>query len=362
MSNIRKGALKIGKNNTGELRDSENSFRHKGDAVIVSSELINKYRLVDGAFITGSVENGKLIKIDSIGGISPDEFKNRVPFRELIAIDPCERFDLSASGDKSMRIIDLIAPVGKGTRGMLVSPPKAGKTMILMQIAKAIRINSPDTRIVVFLIDERPEEVTAFKRSVEAEVIASSSDQSMDEHIKLAEFTLSHIRTELECGKDVVVLVDSLTRMGRAFNHKGSGTGRTLSGGMDSGALEIPRRFFGLARNIEDGGSVTIIATALIDTGSRMDELIFQEFKGTGNCEIVLNRDLAEKRIFPAMNIMESGTRKDELLYSEEDIQRLAMIRRAIAGRRPEDVMSIILEQMEKYPTNKELLSNISLN
>lgn len=361
MSDIRKGVFKFTKNNTGELRDPVYSFRSTPDDIFVSPDIIRKYQLVEGAFVTGHVQQKKLIDIDSIGGLSPDKFKERVPFNELTAIDPCERFDLASSGETSMRVIDLIAPIGKGTRGIIVSPPRAGKTMILMQMAKAIRTSNPDTRIVIFLIDERPEEVTSFKRSVDAEVIASSNDQSVEEHIKLAEFTLAHIRTELECNNDVVVLVDSLTRMGRAFNQKGTGTGKVMSGGLDSGALEIPRRFFGLARNIENGGSVTIIATALVDTGSRMDQLIFQEFKGTGNCEIVLNRDMAEHRIFPAINIMESGTRKDELLYDDDDIQRLAMLRRALAGRKPEEMMLLILEQLEKYPTNKELLSNIPL-
>jgi len=291
--------------------------------------------------------------------LTPTMYRERTPFTELVAVNPCEKFDLAMSDNISMRIVDLIAPLGKGTRGMIVSPPKAGKTSLLMDITKAICTGSPGTRVIVFLIDERPEEVTYFRRGVNAEVIASSNDQSIEEHIKLAELTLKHIRSELECGIDVVVLVDSLTRMGRVFNLKGRGSGRTLSGGLDSGALEIPRRFFGLARNIENGGSVTIIATALVGTGSRMDELIFQEFKGTGNAEIVLDRKLAEKRIFPAMNIRESGTRKEELLHTEEDAQRIALLRRALADLKPEQMMSLLLKKMGEYPTNRELLASI---
>jgi transcription termination factor Rho len=255
-----------------------------------------------------------------------------------------------------MRIIDLITPIGKGTRGLVVSPAKAGKTTILTKLAQAIHTLEPNARIIVLLIDERPEEVTFFKRSVEAEVIASSSVRSVSEHIALTELILSHIRIELECNKDVVVLVDSLTRMARAFNQKGSSTGRTMSGGVDVEALKIPRRFLGLARKVENGGSVTILATALVDTGSRMDDLIFQEFKGTGNCEIVLSRLLAEQRIFPAINIMESGTRKEELLYDKEDDKKIALLRRTLASKKPDQMMQYLIDQVRMYPTNKKLL------
>jgi transcription termination factor Rho len=233
--------------------------------------------------------------------------------------------------------------------------------MLLEQIARAIHEDDPETRVIVLLIDERPEEVTYFRRAVKAEVLSSSSDQSVQEHVDLAELTLAHIRIDLECGRDVVVLVDSLTRMGRAFNLKGSGTGRTLSGGLEAGALELPRRFFGLARNIEHGGSVTIIATALIDTGSRMDQLIFEEFKGTGNSEIVLERSLAEAHIFPAINLRSSSTRKEERLYNPEESRRLSNLRRMLADLKTGEAMTTLLELIEKYPTNEELVKNIPM-
>ena len=242
---------------------------------------------------------------------------------------------------------------------MIVSPPKAGKTTLLEKIAEAIHAESPDARIIALLIDERPEEVTFFQRAVKAEVLASSSDQSVQEHVELAELTLAHIQSELECGHDVVVLVDSLTRMGRAFNLKGTGRKRTMSGGIEVGALEFPRRFFGLARNIENGGSVTIIATALIDTGSRMDQVIFEEFKGTGNCEIVLDRSLAESYIFPAIDIRKSSARKEEQLYPEEEYLGLVKLRRMLAGLEPKEAMRTLLQLYEKYATNRELLQGV---
>jgi transcription termination factor Rho len=353
------GVLKLLKNRAGELRSVEHSFRSKQDDVKVPPEIINMYQLREGASITGPVKDGTLTGVDNICGLTPRQYSKRTPFNKLTAVTPCEKFDIAISGSISMRVVDLMAPLGKGARGLIVSPPKAGKTTLLMDIAQAICKSSPDTRVIVFLIDERPEEVTYFRRGVDAEVIASSSDQSTEEHIKLAELTLKHIRSELECGVDVVVLVDSLTRMGRVFNLKGRGTGKTLSGGLDSGALEIPRRFFGLARNVENGGSVTIIATALVDTGSRMDEFIFQEFKGTGNAEIVLDRRLAEKRIFPAINIRESGTRREEFLHTGEDIEKINLLRRAMADLTPERMISLLLEKMEEFPTNRELLESI---
>ena len=259
-----------------------------------------------------------------------------------------------------MRIVDLIAPIGKGTRGLIVSPPKAGKTTMLAQLAKAIRADDPKTEIIVLLIDERPEEVTHFKRSVEGvTVVASSIDHTIDEHIELAEILLAYIRTQLECGKDIVVLVDSITRMGRAFNRKGSNTGRIMSGGLESGALEIPRRFLGLARKIENAGSVTIIATALIDTGSRMDQLIFEEFKGTGNSEIMLSRTLAEQRTYPAIDIAASGTRMDEVLWGEKNGRKLINLRKALASNKPAQALETLIKAMQKYPTNAELLAAI---
>ncbi len=365
MPNTVSGVLKKIRNKGGVLRDPSFSFRSRPGEVSVPAGLIRENRLVEGATITGSVKNSRsgpmLSSVKTICGLTPKAFHARTPYKALIAIDPCERFNLAASGETSMRIVDLVAPIGKGTRGLIVAPSKAGKTTLMEHFTRAIHLSDPETRIIVLLIDERPEEVTYFRRAVEAEVFSSSSDQSMHEHVELVEMTLAHIQTELECGRDVVVLVDSLTRMGRVFNLKGSGTGRTLSGGMEAGALELPRRFFGLARNIEDGGSITIMATALVDTGSRMDTLIFEEFKGTGNNEIILERSLAEAHIFPAINLLASGTRKEELLYSPEEIRRIPNLRRMTANSKPDKAMELLLKLIKKYPTNEKLIMNIPL-
>ena len=365
MSSTVTGVLKLGKKGSGGvLRQIQHSFRPQGRETEVPEGIIREYRLVEGAQLTGRARpsrQGRLLTdIESVCGTTPEQFQRRRPYTALTAIDPHERFNLAASGDAGMRIIDLIAPIGKGTRGMIVSPPKAGKTIMLERIANAIHAAEPATRIIALLIDERPEEVTHFRRAVKAEVLSSSNDQSIQEHIELVELTLAHIRTEIECGRDVVVLVDSLTRMGRAFNQKGSGVGRTLSGGLDAGALELPRRFFGLARNIEDGGSVTIIATALVDTGSRMDQLIFEEFKGTGNSEIILERSLAEAHIFPAINIRASGTRKEERLCTPQEVRGIGALRRMLADKKPKEAMEELLKLIKAYPTNEQLLAKLA--
>lgn len=360
------GVLKSLPQGGGFLRDPALSFQQGPEDAWVSRELIREYDLVDGAYVCGTKEQSEqgyqLNSIETICGLTPEQFRVRTRFERLLPINPEERFRLGKGGNISMRIIELVAPIGKGTRGMIVASPKTGKTRLLEEIAGAIHASDPKTRIIVLLIDERPEEVTHFRRSVKAEVLASSSDQSVESHVNLAELTLAHIRCELECGRDVVILVDSITRMARAFNQYGTGARRTLSGGLDAGALEIPRRFFGLARNIEDGGSVTVIATALVDTGSRMDDYIFEEFKGTGNSEIVLDRALAESRIFPAINIKASGTRKEELLYNDQEIKWVTNLRRALADSEPKTAMNMMLALMEKAPSNKRLFNEISLN
>jgi transcription termination factor Rho len=357
------GILKLTKGGAGVLRDPERSLLPAPNDVVVPAPLVREYSLVEGATVSGPVRPAlrrmELAGVDAICGLPPEQFRRRTPFKQLVPVDPHDRFHLGCTGDVSMRMVDLLAPIGKGTRGMIVSPPKAGKTMMLEAMAKAITADEPEARLMVLLIDERPEEVTHIRRAISAEVFASTSDQSPQTQVELAELLLAHIRVELECGRDIVVLVDSLTRMGRAFNVRGSGTGRTMSGGVEAGALEIPRRFFGLARNIENGGSVTIIATALVDTGSQMDQLIFQEFKGTGNSEIVLDRSLAEQRIFPAIHLNESGTRKEELLYSADDIKRIALIRRGLAERSPKEAMLTLLKLLEKHATNEALLESI---
>jgi transcription termination factor Rho len=363
MADIASGILKRTKKGA-LLLDPTRSFRPGAGQVSVPAQFVQDYDLVEGAAVTGPVQRGQrgleLVGVESVGGMAPEAFRERTPYTHLVAIDPCERFRLAAAGDKSMRVVDLVAPIGKGTRGLIVSPPQAGKTMLLEEIARGVRADDPDTRVIILLISERPEEVTHFRRTVDAEVFASSNDQSLQDHVELSKLMLAHIRVELECGRDVVVLVDSLTRMARTFNLKGSGRGRgrSLSGGLEAGALEIPRRFFGLARNIENGGSVTILATTLIDTGSRMDQLIFEEFKGTGNSEIVLDRSLAQSRIFPAIDISASGTRKEALLYSPDDSERIATLRRGWSERPPKEALLSLLKLLEKYPSNEELLQS----
>ncbi|MDH4230254.1 MAG: transcription termination factor Rho [Nitrospirota bacterium] len=362
MTDTVRGILKLTKNG-GVLRDPRRSFRADPSDPTVPRALIDRFRLVEGADVEGPLRRGgrgqELGDVSGVCGLSPEAFRNRTPFADLVAVSPTRRFNLGAAGDLSMRVVDVVAPVGMGTRGLIASPPKAGKTEIIRKMAQGMRADCPEARIIVLLIDERPEEVTMFRRQVDAEVLSSSSDQNTAEHVELAELTLAHVRAELECGHHVVLLVDSLTRMGRAFNLKGSGSGRTMSGGVDSGALEVPRRFFGLARNIEGGGSVTILASALIDTGSRMDDLIFEEFKGTGNSEIVLDRRLAEQRIFPAIDIAASGTRREAELFSPEDAERIALVRKGLAGRPPAEAMRALLKALEAHPDNAAFLASI---
>ncbi|MGV8073964.1 MAG: transcription termination factor Rho [Syntrophobacteraceae bacterium] len=363
MENNVTGVLRQTKGGAGVLRNPSRNFRSSPDDVFVPAKFMRQYGLVEGVTVTGPVQKTnrfqELATIELVCNLPPEAFKRRTPYTQLTAVDPCERFNLSAAGDTAMRVVDLIAPIGKGTRGLIVSPPKVGKTTILEQISRGIRACDPQTRIIVLLVDERPEEVTHFRRAVDAEVLASSIDEDARGHVELSELMFAHIRSELECGQDVVLLLDSLTRMSRAFNAKGSGTNRIMSGGIEAGTLEIPRRLLGLARKIEGGGSVTIIATVLVDTGSRMDSLIFQEFKGTGNSEIILDRALADARIYPAINIHSSGTRKEEVLYEPDDFQRLSRLRRILADQQPKDAMSSLLNLMEKYPTNEELLRSL---
>ena len=347
------------------LLNPENFIDNPETEILVPDVLVRKFKLVEGATVTGPVKRGKrgfiIESIESICGLPPAEFSKRTPYTRLTALPPDKRFNLSKCGDTSMRVVDLISPIAKGTRGLIVSPPRAGKTVLLEQIAGAIYAAEPETRIIALLIDERPEEVTQFRRNVKAEVLASSNDLDIKQHIALTEFVMNHVTTELECGKDVVVLVDSLTRMARAFNLAKSPKhtqGRIMSGGIQAGALEIPRRFFGMARNIENGGSITIIATVLVDTGSRMDQLIFEEFKGTGNSEIILDRKIAEARVFPAINLPASGTRKEELLYSPAHIKQITRLRRAIAKvNNPKEAMELFIKFLGKYPTNEDFLN-----
>jgi transcription termination factor Rho len=360
------GILKLVNKNQFAVRTAQRSYRPQGGELMVRPDLARHFRLAEGAAVTGQTERNKgkrkLVSIDSLGGMPPEDFANRPHFTDLVAVDPHERFDLGSSGQESMRIVDLIAPIGKGTRQLIVSPPKAGKTILLEQTVEAIRHCSPDSRIIVLLVDERPEEVTHFRRAVEgAEVVASTSDHTADEHAELAELVLAHVQTELECGREVVLMIDSLTRVGRAFNNRIRGRGprrHTMSGGLEAGVLEVPRRLFGLARNVENGGSVTVVATCLINTGSRMDQLIFEEFKGTGNSELVLDRSLAEARIFPAIDIPASGTRKEAKLYSDDHTRGIATLRRVLSSYGPREAMDSLFKLLRKYPNNDEFLEN----
>jgi transcription termination factor Rho len=355
-----RGVLEILPGRGGFLRDPGRSWQPGPDDAWVPQELIRQTGLVEGAFVIGDAASGdrglRLVSVRSVCGLDPGRFASRVRFDRLTAVNPDERIRLGDTGDASMRIVDLLAPIGKGTRGMIVAPPKSGKTTLLETMAHAVRRVEPAMRLIVLLIDERPEEVTHFRRRVDAEVLASSSDQDVESHARLAEMTLAHVRTELECGRDVFVLVDSLTRMARAFNQRTSGSGRTLSGGLDATALEVPRRFFGLARNVEGGGSVTVVATAMVGTGSRMDDYIFEEFKGTGNSEIVLDRSLADIRLFPAIHVSASGTRRDEQLMTPEEWRGAASLRRRLAGAEPADAIRDLLSRVAQTHDNAELL------
>ncbi len=357
------GLLELHPRGGGFLRDPARSLVPAREDVFVPSALIKKHGLVTGAMVAGPAGKGRkgpaLAAVTSVCGRDPAAFAARTLLPDLTAINPEPRFDLGAGGHPSMRLVDLFAPVARGTRGLIVAAPKTGKTQLLEDLAHAIAADAPDARLVVLLVDERPEEVTHFRRRVPAEVLASSNDQDIAAHVRLAELCLAQARCELECGHDVVILVDSLTRMGRAFNQHGAGSGRTLSGGLDSRALEIPRRFFGLARNVENGGSVTVLATALVETGSRLDDLVFEEFKGTGNMELVLDRRLAERRVFPALDLRQSGTRRDELLYDEDEYAAVTLLRRGAAAAEPEQAMVGLLRLLEKHPTNAGVLASL---
>ncbi len=333
----------------------------------VPNELINPLHLESGLALTGQAVSGdrpRMSTIETIEGLEPEVYRSKaIPFTELISIDPNERYELETEPDiVEPRVAELVAPLGMGQRCLIVSPPKAGKTTLLQQMAHGIAVNHPDTRIFVLLVDERPEEVTDWRRkAVRGEVFASSTDQSLESHIQVSEMVFERARRLVEMGEDVVVFMDSLTRMSRAFNNLQKGSGRILSGGIDARTMEKPRRFFGSARKVEDGGSLTVVATCLVDTGSRMDEVIFQEFKGTGNMELVLDRRLFEKRIFPCINIPQSGTRKEEKLYPKEQVEKLYLMRRALSTLSPEAAMELLLQKVREFPTNEEFLASLQL-
>jgi len=347
---------------------SERNFHTGPDDPSVDPGVITRFNLESGVLLSGPAvaRNGSrravLTAVETIEELPPDEYRARAtPFSELTSIDPLERFRLETDPEiVEPRVVDLIAPIGKGQRCLIVSPPKAGKTKLLQQLAHAIAVNHPEVHIFVLLVDERPEEVTDWRRSVvRGDVAASSSDESIESHIDVSEIILERARRLVEMGQDVVILMDSLTRMSRAYNNAQKGSGRILSGGIDARTMEKPRRFFGSARNIEGGGSLTIIATCLIDTGSRMDEVIFQEFKGTGNMEIMLTRDLFERRIFPCMSIAESGTRKEEKLFSPTELEKIFLLRRALAPLSPSEAMQALVARLKQVKANSEFLASI---
>jgi transcription termination factor Rho len=358
------GVLDIDHRGNGRLRNPKYNFLPQGDDADVPRHIIDRDRLRAGVFLSGQAvrRNGRLqlIRTDSVEGLPPQEAARRTAFQNLTVIDPDDRVVLETTSKELLtRVIDIVAPIGLGQRMLIVAPPKTGKTIMLQKICHAITQNRPEVYQMVLLVDERPEEVTDFRRTVKADVFASSSDRPTDEHIHVAEVVLERAKRLVEGGKDVVILLDSITRLSRAYNKEVESSGRTLSGGIDSRALERPKRFFGAARNAEEGGSLTIVATALIDTGSRMDEVIFEEFKGTGNSEINLDRQLAEKRIFPAINIQTSGTRKEEKLFSQHEYEKVKKLRGALFALKPVEAMERLLKSLNEFRSNAEFLDAI---
>ena len=350
-------------NNYGFLRSSDFNYLSSPDDVYVSQSQIRLFGLKTGDTITGEVRPPKegekyfpLIKIKEINGRTPDYVRDRIAFEHLTPLFPNEKFNLSNSKALSNRVIDLFTPIGKGQRGMIVAQPKTGKTMLLKDIANAIAANHPEVYLIVLLIDERPEEVTDMQRSVRGEVVASTFDREPQEHVKIANIVLEKAKRLVECGHDVVILLDSITRLARAYNTVQPASGKVLSGGVDANALQKPKRFFGAARNVENGGSLSIIATALTETGSKMDEVIFEEFKGTGNMELQLDRKIANKRIFPAIDLTSSSTRRDDMLLDEKTLQRMWIMRKYLSDMNPVESMDFINDRFKKTRNNEEFL------
>jgi len=364
---IAKGYLEISSDGYGFLQ--ENLYMLESRSVIVSAGLIKQYQLRTGDYIVGKArvprENeryGTLMKVEAVNNLDPEAAAKRPKFDDLVPQFPDRQLMLETTGEESSnRVIDLLAPIGRGQRGLIVAPPKAGKTTLLKKVARAVLRNEPDVKVIVLLVDERPEEVTDFRESVEgAEVIASTFDEPPQNHIRVAEFVHERSRRIVEEGGHVLILLDSITRLARANNLVTPPTGRTLSGGLDSAALHFPKRFLGAARNIRGGGSLTILATALVETGSRMDDVIFEEFKGTGNMELHLSRRLEERRIFPAIDILKSGTRREELLLGEDVIQKMWLLRKVLADMDPAEAMEMLLARLSRTKTNKEFLATLA--
>ena len=364
------GVLEIMPDGYGFLRSSDYNYLNSPDDIYVSQQQIKQNALKNGDTVTGEIrpprEGDKyfpLVKIKFINGRTPEFVRDRVPFDFLTPLFPTEKFNLLGHGhekDQNIRVVDMFTPIGKGQRGLIVAQPKTGKTMLLKAIANAIADNHPEVYEIILLVDERPEEVTDMQRSVKAEVVASTFDEPAEHHVKVANMVLDKARRLVECGHDVVILLDSITRLARAYNTVQPASGKVLTGGVDANALQKPKRFFGAARNIEGGGSLTILATALTETGSKMDDVIFEEFKGTGNMELQLDRNLSNKRIFPAVNLVLSSTRRDDLLYDAYTNNRIWILRKLLADMNPVEAMTWMQQHMDEFKTNKDLVDNMS--
>jgi transcription termination factor Rho len=360
------GYLEISEKGFGFLRSKDNNFQPKPSDIFVTPDTIKRCCLREGCLVEGTLQpphrgnSPQLREVLKVNTLTYGDYTKAMRFENLTTIDPTQKYLLETSPDLlETRIIDLVTPIGRGTRGLIVAPPRTGKTTVLKQVANAITTNHPEVHVMVLLIDERPEEVTDFQRSVKAEVVASSNDQDLETHVRLSRFMIERCRRMVETGKDVFVLLDSITRVARAYNSVHGGSGRTMTGGVDARALEIPRKMFAAARKIEEGGSLTIIATALVDTGSRMDELIFQEFKGTGNMELILDRKLSDRRLFPAIDIPKSGTRKEEKLFPARHIEAVRKLRRMMVDLNPVEAMETLIGALKKHKTNEELLAKL---
>ncbi|MEY8203963.1 MAG: transcription termination factor Rho [Bermanella sp.] len=359
------GVLEILQDGFGFLRSADASYLAGPDDIYVSPSQIRRFNMRKGDFLTGKIRPPKdgeryfaLLKVNEVNGEAPEKSKNKILFENLTPLFPNDRFTLEqgngSTEDISNRIIDLVSPIGKGQRGLIVAPPKAGKTMLLQTMAQSIARNNPEVELIVLLIDERPEEVTEMRRSVRGEVVASTFDEPPSRHVQVAEMVIEKAKRLVEHKRDVVILLDSITRLARAYNTVIPSSGKVLTGGVDAHALEKPKRFFGAARNVEEGGSLTIIATALVDTGSKMDEVIYEEFKGTGNQELHLDRKAAEKRIYPAMNIRKSGTRREDLLMPEGELQRLWILRKIMADQEDIQAITFMVDRLKNTKTNEE--------
>ena len=364
------GVLEILNDGFGFLRSAEGSYCAGPDDIYISPSQIRKFSLRKGDEIQGKIRPPKdkekytaLVQVETINGETPEKAKKKILFENLTPLFPNERLVLEqgsgSNEDLSARIIDLIAPVGKGQRGLIVSPPKAGKTLMLQSIAHSITSNNPETKLIVLLIDERPEEVTEMTRTVRGQVIASTFDEPPSRHVQVADMVIEKAKRLVEHKQDVVILLDSITRLGRAYNSVQPASGKILSGGVDSNALERPKRFFGAARNLEEGGSLTILATALVDTGSKMDEVIYEEFKGTGNMEIHLERKIAEKRIYPAINVRRSGTRREDLLTSEEELRLMWAVRKVTDPMEDSQGIEFLIDRLKSFKTNSEFFDSM---